>query len=246
MRRQYFRWTYLVVALVLTIYGGYSVIYYLSKQKNVPILGLVFLIVGGTLLVIYFILLIISLIQNKKNPPQEEIVETNAPEEAEEEKVEDPVVEETPASEEVEKPVIKETYTPRSDSEYRPPRRTSRSYSGDTVYIRKVGYGPVLRVTDSEILDMRSNTYYRIEGNMVNRSGSGPVFEISGNRIREAFGGYLYEISGNSVNKIYGGFYASIDGGYLQTHDLSEKYEISGQLNLAQKLAVVALLFGGY
>lgn len=44
----------------------------------------------------------------------------------------------------------------------------------------------------------------------------------------------------------YGGYFASISDGYIQVHDLSEKYEISGDLNLEQKLAVVALLFGKY
>lgn len=108
---------------------------------------------------------------------------------------------------------------------------------------KKVGYGPVLRVEEDEILDMRSNTYYRTDGNIVKRSSSGPVYEISGNRIRSAFGSYLFEISGGSVYKTFGGFYASISGGYLQTYDLSEKYEISGSLSIKQQLAVVALLF---
>ncbi len=91
---------------------------------------------------------------------------------------------------------------------------------------------------------MRSNTYYRIEGNMVNRSGSGPVYEISGNRIREAFGSYLFELSGSNLNKIYGGFYASISGGLLKVYDLSEQYEIPTSLNRKQILVIAALLFG--
>ena len=73
--------------------------------------------------------------------------------------------------------------------------------------------------------------------------GSGPVFEISGNRIREAFGGYLFEISGSSINKTCGGFYASISGNYIQTYDLSEKYEMTDSFNRLQLLAIVALLF---
>ncbi|MBO4541521.1 MAG: hypothetical protein J5736_06060 [Bacilli bacterium] len=119
-------------------------------------------------------------------------------------------------------------------------------FLGGSAYINKVGYGPVLRVEEEEILDMRSNAYYRIEGKQVKRLGSGPVYEISGNRIRLAFGGYLYEISGETVNKVFGGYFASFSGGYLQTFDLKEKYEISGSLSLQQKLAVVALLFGTY
>ena len=110
--------------------------------------------------------------------------------------------------------------------------------------MKKVGYGPVLRVTGSEILDMRTNTYYRIEGNRVNQCGYGPMFEISGSRIRAAFGGYLFEISGDNVSRTFGGYYASFSGAFLKTHDLSEQYEISGSLSLRQRLVVVALLFG--
>ena len=90
---------------------------------------------------------------------------------------------------------------------------------------------------------MRSNTYYRIQGNTVNQDGGGPVFEISGNSIRSAFGGYLYEISGNNINKIFGGFYASISGNYITLFDSSEKYEITDRLNQKQLLAITALLF---
>ena len=124
--------------------------------------------------------------------------------------------------------------------------RTTSSFSSGSVYISRVGYGPVLRVSGAEILDMRNNAYYHIEGNVVKKDGSGPVFEISGNRIKAAFGSYLYEISGNNVNKIFGGFYASINNSSIQTHDLSERHEISGSLNLYQKLTVIALLFGAY
>lgn len=240
MRRQYFAWTYLVLAIVLTAYGGYSVISSASQQKDIPVLGLVFFIVGLALLVLFAILCVVSLFQKKKAPVLEE---ANKPEVVEE-KVEEPVIEEK----EEEEPTPLEETSPKTyhkDVTYQSNRTVSRSYLG-SAYIKKVGYGPVLRVEEEEILDMRSNTYYRLEGDIVKQSGSGPVFEISGNRIKLAFGGYLYEISGGSVYKTYGGYYASISGGYLQTHDLEEKYEISGSLTLKQQLAVVALLFGTY
>ena len=109
--------------------------------------------------------------------------------------------------------------------------------------MRQVGYGPVLRINEGEILDMRSNTYYRIEGNFVYQNGRGVLYEISGNRIRDAFGGYLFEISGSNANKVFGGYHASFGGGYLKTHDQKEKFEVPSDLTMGQKLVAVALLF---
>lgn len=232
MRRQYFYWAYLVTALVISVYGGYIVFYNLNNKKDVPVLGLVFFIAGIVLLLIYLILFIISFIQKKNRPINNEVVEVKEKEE-----------EIKPEIKEEPKPRV--ASSPRRDIEYRSMRKISRPVGG-SAYIKRVGYGPVLRVEEEEILDMRTNTYYRIEGNMVKRSGSGPVFEISGNSIRAAFGSYLYEISGGNVNKVFGGLYASISGNYLTVFDLSEKYEITDSLNRKQLLVVVALLFGAY
>ena len=237
MRRQYFNWTWLVLALVLTVYGGYSLIYSHINNNPVPTLGLVFLIIGSVLLVAFLIFAFISLFQKKKKIDESNTVIENSVKEIKEESVE--VVEEP--AEIKEEP--KNTYSPRSEITYEN-RRVVRSFSGGSGYVKRIGHGPVLRISEEEILDMRSNTYYRIEGNMVNRSGSGPVYEISGNRIREAFGSYLFELSGSNLNKIYGGFYASISGGFLKVHDLSEQYEIPTSLNKKQILVIAALLFG--
>lgn len=243
MRRQYFYWIYLVAALVLTVYGSYSLIYNFQHGKELSLLGLLFTIFGSIMLILYLVLFAISVFQKKKRKAEEFKVIDQTPTEIEEEPKETEVVEEKPLQEE--KPEPKKTH---SKSSYTPHKNYSRYDSDDysSFYINKVGYGPVLRVTGPEILDMRSNTYYRIEGNMVQQLGSGPVFEISGNRIREAFGSYLYEISGGNVNKVFGGFYASISGNYLQTFDLKEKYEMSSSLSMKQQLAVVAILFGRY
>lgn len=240
MRRQYFYWTYLVTALVISVYGGYIVFYNLNNKKDVPVLGLVFFIAGIVLLLIYLILFIVSFTQKKNRPINNEVVEVKEKEEEIK-----PEIKEEPKPEVKEEPKPRVASSPRRDIEYRSVRKISRPVGG-SAYIKRVGYGPVLRVEEEEILDMRTNSYYRIEGNMVKRSGGGPVFEISGNSIRAAFGSYLYEISGNNINKTYGGYFASISGGYIQTYDLQEKYEISGQLSLRQQLAVVALLFGTY
>jgi len=236
MRRQHIAWTYLVLALVLSIYGGYSVFSSIRDQKDVPALGIVFFALGLMLLIIYFGVFMVGFIKKKLHPVKKEEPKAEEKEEAEEK-----AVEEKP------KPTPAPKYEPRDDVTYeRVSRPARREFGGDSGYVRLVGYGPVLRIEEAEILDMRNNTYYKIEDNYVKQSGYGPVFEIRGNQIRSAYGGYLYEISGSSVNKVYGGYYASMSGGTLQTHDLKEKYEIPSSMNMRQKLAVVALLFGTY
>ena len=237
MRRQHFPWIYLVTAIVLTAYGSYSCIFNAVRGKPVNMLGLAFVAVGGIMFLIFIALLIIDIMRKRKEKPEEppiveQVEEIEEKPQIEEKKPAKPASFERSYSDEV-------TYERRSYS-------GSRDFGGDSGYVKLVGYGPVLRVEEETILDMRSNTYYRIEGNMVMMSGGGPVFEIVGNRIRQTYSGYLYEIVGDNVNKIFGGYYASFSGGYLQTHDLSEKYEVPSMLNRAQKLAVVAILFGGY
>lgn len=249
MRRQYFWWTYLVGCIVCIIYGGGTLIYHYRKGNDLPIRAWVLLIIGSVLLILYIALYLYSLIQKRasekgKSPeePQEEpIEETN----------EEQIVESTEESEEPEEAdeSQEEIIPPDNDVEYIAPRPVSHrpsSRRSGSAYIKLVGSGPILRVEGDRIYDMRNNTYYYIQDNMVSQEGRGPVFEISGNRIRTAFGSYLYEISGGNVNKVFGGYFASIDSGKITKHDLSEIYEISGSLDLAQKLAVVALIFGAY
>ena len=91
---------------------------------------------------------------------------------------------------------------------------------------------------------MRSNTYYRLENNILMQDGYGPIYEIRSNQVKDAFGGYLYELSGSNINKTFGGFYASISGNYITLYDGSIKYEMSDSLSKSQILAVIALLFG--
>ena len=237
MRKQHFLWTYLVLATVLTVYGGYTLIYHFRHNDKLHVLSLIFLIVGGVMFLAFLVLLFISLRkQNKATQVIEATIIEPEPEKVIEEKVES-IKEEAPVE------TIK-TAPRRSDVTY--VREKVSVYDADDVYVKQVGYGPLLRVTGNRILDMRTNTYYRIQGNNVHQEGSGPVFEINGNSIRSAFGGYLYEISGSNINKVYGGFYASINGNYITLYDASEKYETTGSLNKKQMLAVAALLFGAY
>ena len=232
MRRQYFYWTYLVLAIVLTVYGGYNLAYHFNHNNKLSVLSLVFLIAGTVMLITYLVLYLLSL--KKKHENTQETA---------------PIIDVQPEPEPVEEPkpqtVAAPKPTPRkSDVTYE--RGSSPIHYDTDAYVKHVGHGPVLRVTGNRILDMRSNTYYRIEGNFVNQEGYGQAYEISGNKIRPAFGGYLYEISGSNINKVFGGFYASISGNYITLFDLSEKYEITDSLNKKQLLVVAALLFGNY
>ena len=252
MRRQYFYWGYLVLAIVATVYGAYSIIYSINHEKEIPILAITFASVGIVMLLIFAVLFTISLFQRKKIANNQYIeTEEEYEEELElqEEKIEQPQTEVAEAEEPVEEPTEEEPVEAEEDDSGEvvfERVRPASCFRGGSAYINKVGYGPVLRVSGPQIVDMRTNTYYRIEDNYVKREGSGPVFEISGNKIKAAYGSYLYEISGSNVNKVFGGFYASISEGSIQLYDLSERYEISDSLNLSQKLAVVAILFGTY
>ena len=240
MRRVNFWWTYLVGCIVCIVYGGGTLAYHLNKGNGLSIHALILLIIGSVLLVVFLILYLISLFQKRK-----EMDKVEEPQEEPTEEVEEPSEE----PQEVESLDDKIDY---ASIERIHPSQISHSSSSTgggrsgTTYIKLVGSGPILRVEGDRIYDMRNSTYYRIEGNIVKQEGSGPVFEINGNRIRVAFGSYLYEISGDSVNKVFGGYFASISGGKITKHDLSEIYEISGSLDLVQKLAVVALIFGTY
>ena len=187
------------------------------------------------MLLLYLVLYLLSL-KNKRKSIQE--TAQNPTSEKEQELVEEP------KAQQIEKEVIPTSSPVTKNNEVVYEKQRFSIYDTEDVYVKKVGYGPVLRVTGNRILDMRSNTYYRVQGSIVSQDGSGQVFEINGNRIRSAFGGYLYEISGSNINKVFGGFYASISGNYIALFDLSEKYETTGSLNQKQLLVVAALLFG--
>ena len=257
MRRQHFEWSFVVLGLVLTVYGGYALIYNYVNDKDIPGLGIAFLIVGVVLLLLYLGLFLVSWIQKKnKLVEQEQLVEDPDNEETSTNEEVEEIVDEKPAEEETIEEKLTENVVEEDDSsdeEYTPRERVNyqrnRSiydFDGGSGYVKKVGFGSVLRIENNRILDMRTNAYYSIEGNVVNELGGGPIFEIYGNRIKLSFGSYLYEISGNNVNKVFGGFYASFSGNYLQTNDLEHVYEISCSLSSKQRLAVVALLFGCY
>ena len=236
MRKIYWPWMIAVFGIFGTAYGTHLVVYHYKNGNGLNVPSLMLLIFGGLALVFSVALYISVLIQNKKKESQV------YPTESIEEKKEESAKEET-------KPVVKAKPVEKREYEYTPREKASySSYSSyaSTIYVKQVGYGPILRIESNRILDMRTNAYYRIENNMVKQEGSGPLFEIRGNQIKNTFGGYLYEISGSNINKVYGGFYASISGNYITLYDLSIKYEMTDSLSRNQLLAVSALLFGKY
>lgn len=243
MRRHYLVWSIAVFGIIGTVYGAYLLIYHFNHGNGLSIPSLILLIFGAIALVTFLVLYLCFYFAEKKK--KKEIVPSAIENESKEEK------EATIDREIEEKPSIKpepkqerEEYVSKSEVTYE--SSSSSSYSVSTIYVKQVGYGPLLRIEGSRIVDMRTNTYYRIENNMVMQDGYGPVFEIRGNQIKDAFGGYLYEISGSNINKTFGGFYASISGNYITLYDLSIKYETTDCLSKRQILVVAALLFGKY
>lgn len=232
-RKQYIDWLATVFGIFGTVYGTYLLIWHYNLGNGLNVLALVLLLLGVLSLTFAIALLTSRYIAQKKkkeDAPPVVIEEEKAKEPQPIEKIEEPKTIETPKKEYV-------RYENKS-------RYDSNSYSrSSTIYVKLVGHGPILRVEGSRILDMRKNTYYRIENNIVKEEGNGPRYEIRGNKIRDVFGGYLYEISGNNINKVVGGFYASISGNYITIYDLSQKYETTGSLSKAQILTVAALLF---
>ncbi len=239
MRRQYFSWSIGVVGIIGTAYGSYLLIYHYNHGKGLFVPGLLLLIIGLVSLAFFItfsISVYISKKKNKKDPEPIEVKKEEPSSEAENEKKE---VVET-------KQVTREYKSTPNASRTSVRYESGSSYSSSTIYIKQVGYGPILRINGNRILDMRNNTYYRIEDNIVNQEGYGIRYEIRGNQIRDAFDGYLYELSGDNINKVFGGFYASISGNYINLYDLSAKYETTDSLSKKQILVFAALAFGKY
>ena len=242
MRAQRAEWTFRVIVALLLLYGGFTAFLNINGKPEVFIPALVAFIVGVALLVVYLILYFLS---RKKKKAAEEAVASPASEEPKEDSApvekEEPTVAETKAEEKEES--VKAPKKPVRDFEYAP-RRSSSVDDWDSGFVSQIGYGPVLDIRGNRIRDMRTNVYYRIEGNFVYCEGSGVQYEIRGSAIRSAFGGFLYEISGSSVRKTFGGHYAEYSGRYMAKYDQSVKYEIGASLNMKQALVVVVLLFG--
>ena len=66
MRKQSFYWTYLVIAIVLIMYGGFSIIYNINHHKDIPDYGVILLIVGGVMFVIFLILFLSLFFKRRK------------------------------------------------------------------------------------------------------------------------------------------------------------------------------------
>ena len=243
MRRIYLVWSIAVFGVIGTVYGAYSLIYASNHGKELPIYGILLLIFGSIALITFLVLYIISFIQEKKRKKNKPAPTPTIEEIVAEEEAFEPTIEEVKSTPSRKSEPKEEEYEPRPQRTY---SSSSSSYYASTAYVKEVGYGPLLRVEGNRIIDMRTNTYYRIENNMVMQDGYGPVFEIRVNQIKDAFGGYLYEISGSNINRVFGGYYASISGNYITLFDLSKKYEMTDSLSKRQILVVAALLFGKY
>lgn len=248
MRKVYIFLTIAVIGIIGTAYGINALIYYFNKGDGLNVPALVLLILG----IICLILLLIISIGRKISEKKKQNSDTSSLNEQKEEKkeaVQEQKVEKENAVETKNEETTKmeENVASKGTTYYESsPKQTHYSYSSystSIVYVKLVGYGPLIRVEGLRIIDMRTNTYYRIENNFVMEDGFGLRYEIRGNQIKDCFGSYLYEISGSNINKVIGGFLASISGNYITLYDLSQKYEITDSLSKKQLLVVVALLF---
>ena len=245
----------MVFGIIGTAYGTHLLIYHYTNNGKFSVPALILLIFGGIALILMIAYLILLRLAKKsqhdipitlEEPIQEEPIKEEPIKEGPIQ--EEPIKEEGPQQdEESESEEENEIEEEEEEEDYEEPApRPSRYYDYSTIYLKKVGYGPILRIEGNRIIDMRSNTYYRIEAGFVYQDGAGVRYEIRGNQIKDAFGGYLYELCGSNINKVFGGFYASISGSYITLYDLSDKYEMTGALSKQQILAVAALLFGKY
>lgn len=256
MRKNRLPWSIAAFGFVTVAYGTYSLVSHLKNDEEIFLPGLLMLIAGALALLTLLVLILIDAfkrIRNKElieNPIKEDSYEEVIEEEKEEEKhisenpinideqeIEDEEINSTDEDDEEEEEEFTSSYT-RSYS--------SSSYSYSTIYVKEIGYGPVLRIDGSHILDMRNNVYYHVENNIVIQDGYGPEFEIRGNQTKDVYGSYLFEISGNNINKVFDGFYDSISGNYITLFDSSRKFETTESLSRNQILIIAALLFGRY
>ena len=238
MRRQHFYWTYLVISILLIVYGGFFLIREFGSGSTLFISSIIALSAGVAMLLFYGTLRLVDYLRSKKNPPQlpqsrfETEQETETPAATKPEP-------ETERGQGTENPIFR--YPDRPSKKERPDTVTYIAARG---YVRKIGFGPVLEINGSRIRDMRSNTYYRVEGGAVYGDGSGLLYQISGKRIRSIGGRELYELSGSNIYQVFGGYYASVSGHFITKYDGSEKYECDDDFPRAILLVIAVLLFG--
>ena len=242
MRRQHFLWQYLVVAILLTVYGAFFTIRNITQNDIVFLTAVVALSAGVLMLAIYGCLYLIGWVRARKSKsPQNEV-------EKPEENKEEPQGDEDKPLEEMETPKIEEGFKPSPvvTKRYDAPAINRSIYDSATSrgYVREIGRGPVLEINGNRVRDMRTGNYYRLEEGNVYQEGSGICFQIYGNRISNIHGSQLYEISGSNINKVFGGYFASVSGNRIATHDSSRQFEITGSLSRNMLLLIAALLFG--
>lgn len=163
MRKYYLSWSILVIGIIGAAYGSHLLFYHVSKGEGLFVPGLILLLFGIVFLIPSIAANIYYVVKHRKQFTAS-IDEKQKELKGEEEKAEEPTPVIKPKEEKVEmvqhRREERPTYTPRREIEKEAPSRPTYS----TSYVKKVGYGPVLRVCGPQIVDMRNNTYYRIEG----------------------------------------------------------------------------------
>ena len=243
MRKERLLWQILVASILLVAYGGFFVFYEYGKNQALFVSALIALGVGLTMLTLF----LIGKYRSKKKGNDEAPVEPS--EAPKEEPSPDPIPEPAP------KPISSQEEQPEEERvdiapvARRPRQAASRPQavhyaSSSTVYVKQLGYGPVIEIRGTRVRDMRNNTYYHLEGGNVYEEGRGIVYQIYGNCIKSIHGSPLYELSGSNINRVFGGYYASYQGGYITSHDLSKRFEVTDSLPKPLVLFVAVLIFG--
>lgn len=254
MRKYCLPWSIATFGFVTVAYGTYSLVSHLKNDEEIFLPGLLMLIAGALALLTLLVLILMDAFKRIRN---KELIETPIKEDSYEEAIkveEEKHISENPINIDEQEKEDEEINSADEDDEEEEEEFTpsytrsysSSSYSYSTIYVKEIGYGPVLRIDGSRILDMRNNVYYHVENNIVIQDGYGLAFEIRGNQIKDVYGSYLFEISGNNINKVFGGFYASVSGNYITLFDSSRKFETTESLSRNQILIIAALLFGRY
>ena len=137
MRKQYLVWSIAVFGIFGTVYGAYLLAYHFNHGNGMNVGAAVLLSSGLLFLVTFLVLYTISYFQKKK-------AKETAPIEAEviEDKVVEPIVEEKKPSIKTTPSMKQEEYVSRSETT----RSSYSSYDYSTVYVKQVGYGPLLIV----------------------------------------------------------------------------------------------------
>ena len=227
MRQQRFYWAFLVAAIVLTAYGGFSVTRSLTQGKNVSALGVVFLILGIVMLLALLALFLIGRFHKGKEttdvepaPRREEPRPSGEePKPAEEPRpVEEPKPERKPAKPPVPEDGSKGEGRKAGNDQQRPvtPEESAqnRRYEDDDDEVEYVRPSPTRRFRGGSayVRQVGYGAVLRVEGEEILDMRSNTYYRIEGNVVKRSGAGPAFEISGNRIRAAFGSYLYELSG----------------------------------